>query len=239
MAVAPKDNAQQRIYSTLFDAIRKGRYQPGARISIRSAAGELGTSVTPVREALLKLEALGAVKSVAGRSLYIPERNDPEVGRIYRARIQLEGQATAEAAVRIGKVEIGRLRRLDAAAGVAYAANDLRELLALNEELHFLIYAASGNDTLLDLIDLLWLRSGPLLPLVYSFYRVGRVHFNANGSRNYAHSDLIDSLERGDGERARELVGADIMAGLNAYRAMTVDVQSTIAELTKTLREPV
>lgn len=226
-----KDNAHQRVAASLFDSIRKGRFAPGARVSARALSAELGTSITPVREVLLKLEALGAVRGGIGGALHIPIRAADEIQQIYSARIALEGTAAAEAAGRIDERELDELRRLDAATFAAQSANDLRAMLALNEELHFRIYAAARNDTLLDLINLLWLRCGPLLPHVYGFYKVARDQFS--GEVDHRHSALIAALERRDAAAARQLIAEDIGTGLAVYRALTVDLEATIAELTQ------
>ena len=49
------DNLSNTVYATLCDALIKGQFQPGDRLKIREIAEKLGTSVTPVRDAILRL----------------------------------------------------------------------------------------------------------------------------------------------------------------------------------------
>ena len=48
------DNLGSTVYQLLCKALIQGRLQPGARLKIRELAEQLGTSVTPVRDAILK-----------------------------------------------------------------------------------------------------------------------------------------------------------------------------------------
>src|SRR5687767_9318198 len=54
------------------EALMSGRFQPGERLNISALASALGTSATPVREALSHLAAEGAVELVPGRSVRVP-----------------------------------------------------------------------------------------------------------------------------------------------------------------------
>src|SRR5690606_41229685 len=46
-----KNNLSDQAYEALKQALLSGRFQPGERIVLRDVAGELGISLTPVREA--------------------------------------------------------------------------------------------------------------------------------------------------------------------------------------------
>lgn len=235
MNLQSKGNAQERVSLTLFQSIRQGKYPPGMRISARAVAAELGVSVTPVREALIKLEALGAVVSSAGGSPHIPQHSRSEILQLYTTRITLEGQAAAEAAEHITSRELDDLCRVAEAARKAYMEFDLRRILELNEEFHFAIYAAARNRILFDIIGLLWLRSGPLLPTVYAFDKVGRQQFSVANTvdREDNHATLLASLEARDREGARTAMSRDIQTGVSVYQALKFDMEQTIAELTK------
>lgn len=105
---------------------------------------------------------------------------------------------------------------------------DLREILALNEEFHFNVYRAAGNTALFGIINMLWLRCGPLLPHVYGFYKAVRSQPKTWIRCEDHHNALIENLERGETDRARAIIAEGIRAGLNAYRAVSIDLQVTI-----------
>lgn len=56
------------VYERLLDALHHGRLQPGQRVSDKVLARQLGVSRTPVRESLLRLQAIGVVETDPGRS---------------------------------------------------------------------------------------------------------------------------------------------------------------------------
>ncbi|OPH17657.1 GntR family transcriptional regulator, partial [Azospirillum brasilense] len=49
------DNLGGTIYQKLCEALMKGAFKPNDRLKIRDLADRLGTSVTPVRDAILRL----------------------------------------------------------------------------------------------------------------------------------------------------------------------------------------
>ncbi len=49
------ENLSRTVYLALCDAITKGQFRSGDRPKIRDIAAKLGTSVTPVRDAILRL----------------------------------------------------------------------------------------------------------------------------------------------------------------------------------------
>ena len=55
MAKIESGSLSARIYSELRRALIAGDYSPGERLKMQDLAVELGTSVTPVREACLRL----------------------------------------------------------------------------------------------------------------------------------------------------------------------------------------
>src|SRR5256886_15482523 len=61
------ESLTQIVYQTLRDAIISKRLPPGERVSEASLARQLRVSKTPVREALLRLQAIGLVEAAGGR----------------------------------------------------------------------------------------------------------------------------------------------------------------------------
>ena len=49
------ENLSSSVYAALCDALMKGHFQPGDRLKIRELAEQFGTSVTPVRDAIIRL----------------------------------------------------------------------------------------------------------------------------------------------------------------------------------------
>src|SRR5258708_10506086 len=72
LAMAPKAPAdtslRSQVYDSLLDALTAGRFTPGQKLSFRFIAGTLGVSLTPVREAIRRLVAEGALEMRPNRS---------------------------------------------------------------------------------------------------------------------------------------------------------------------------
>src|SRR5687767_14976592 len=67
-----RENLSSHVERGIWRAFKAGRFQPGERLNISALASALGTSATPVREALSHLAAEGAVELVPGRSVRVP-----------------------------------------------------------------------------------------------------------------------------------------------------------------------
>ena len=67
--IAPIDQSSLResAYKALRDTFTRGEFAPGDVLSLRRLADQLGTSITPVREAVRRLVAEGAL--IVGRAL--------------------------------------------------------------------------------------------------------------------------------------------------------------------------
>ena len=55
------DNLQEQLYQRIREGLLAGRFQPGQALKIRDLAAEWGTSPMPVRAALQRLVAEGAL----------------------------------------------------------------------------------------------------------------------------------------------------------------------------------
>src|SRR2546425_10001528 len=80
--------------------ILQGKLTPGQWLRQERLAAELGTSYTPIREALKQLQAEGMVEHVPYRGVRVVQFSPQDVLDIYGMRSVLEGQAAAGAAGR-------------------------------------------------------------------------------------------------------------------------------------------
>ncbi|MFT6121105.1 MAG: DNA-binding GntR family transcriptional regulator [Yoonia sp.] len=158
--------AQAQVYLRLREALISGYFRPGEEISLRRAAAVLGTSVTPVREALRQLESDGGLEVFGGnRVLRVPILTPEQVRDIRDIRIQLEGFAAAKA---IDAITPSQLRLIANASAIMQRAVDTRDAdlyLENNWRFHSLIYQATDRPVLMNAIEGMWLRIGPLIRL--------------------------------------------------------------------------
>lgn len=132
-----------------------GTVRPGQRLSHRALAKDLGLSRSPVREALLALEAEGLIEHRPQSGAYLREVSPRELEELYDMREVIEPYAASRAAAAADAPQRARLRRscadfaaiaarADLAAWLTAAENRQR-LSALDREFHATILEASGN----------------------------------------------------------------------------------------------
>lgn len=197
-----RDTLQERIYRQVSDLILNGEIAPGELVTIQSLAALFGVSTMPVREALKRLAAAGALTLVTGRSMGIPRLSLDRLTDLRRVRLEVEGLAAEWAARNIEATELAQLRQLCEGLDQAVAKGDTKGFLRANRGFHFTVYQAARSPTLVALIETLWLQISPYFNLLH-------------GSGNYVsantqHRALLDALRARDGAAARAALRADI-----------------------------
>ncbi|MFO1069637.1 MAG: GntR family transcriptional regulator [Geminicoccaceae bacterium] len=199
-----RETVQDRVYREIREMILDGAIEPGRSVTIQSLADAFGTSAMPVREALHRLVAEKALTVVAGRSVGIPPLSAARLGDLRRVRQEIEGLATEWATPRITAADLARMAELIEVMEGASAARDAAAFVPANREFHFRIYRAAASETLLAMIESLWLQIGPYIDLMRT--PEGLVVANSR------HRAILQALRDGDAARARQAVGDDIGA---------------------------
>lgn len=201
---------RQMVVEKVRQAITQGRLTPGQKLVYADLAREINVSVTPVREAMKTLEALGLVTIRPYRTAYVSYLTADEIKQIYGLRKLLEGLATRSAAERTSREELSHLRRVletkDREINVLTGSNDdtarsnaVVSLQRLHDEFHMSLYAASGNKYLYHLIGLLRSHLSTYFPVInrYSISRVNearREHLNILTACEQRNPELAESL---------------------------------------------
>lgn len=166
LALDEGTTTQAQVYLRLRDALISGYFRPGEEISLRRASAALGTSVTPIREALRQLESDGALEVFGGnRVLRVPVLSEAELIDIRDIRINLESFAAAESLGGIGSAQMRLISNACAVMQRAADNGDADLYLESNWRFHSLIYRAAGRPVLMGVIERMWLRVGPLIRL--------------------------------------------------------------------------
>lgn len=136
-------------------AILEGRIEPGSVLREEQLARELGTSRTPVREALIELRNEGLVEAHATRRAVVRSYDAAELHDIYALRAALEAYAGRLAAERATPAQV---RELEASSDrfheLAGQGDDLvSELVSENLVFHGVIADATGVPRLKKMID--------------------------------------------------------------------------------------
>lgn len=197
------------VYRELRQRLITGKLAPGMALSTRGLALQLGVSQMPVRDALSRLAAEGAVAIRSKRRIIVPVMTSERLDEVLRCRLLLEPEAAVQALPRIDAEAVGRLRDIDAALDAALERGDINGYMENNFRFHFAIYRAGGESILSRMIEMLWLQFGPMMREVYG--RVGALHVVDQ------HVRAIDAIERGDAAGLRDAIAGDIGDGVTLF----------------------
>ncbi len=207
--ISPVDGGTlgQRVYSQLRDFLMVGGVAPGEKITLRQLTSAFGTSLMPVREAVQRLAAEGALEALPNRAIRVPIMTRARVGEILRVRLLLEGLAVEEAAKRIQPDAIRHLEALNDAMNADIQTHDeSRRLFQANKEFHFTIYRAAEMPVLLDVIENMWLRVGPFLHFALGVRaREATIQYVPD-----CHARLIRAMIERDGAAGRDALTGDL-----------------------------
>ncbi len=192
---------ERQVYRSLRKGLMRGLIAPDTVLTGRSLAQHMGLSVQPVRDALKRLEADGAIIGRPQSGFHLPAMTAAEYWESIEIRTRLEGLAGRLAAAQATPALVARLTALNQAMrGLA----DPRAYLAANFAFHFAIYEIAQRATLLSLIENFWVRIGPVL------------HHHPNTGATEAafakHARIIAALAAGDGAGAEQAIVDDLVS---------------------------
>ncbi|MES2820252.1 MAG: GntR family transcriptional regulator [Pseudomonadota bacterium] len=197
------DNLQDQLYQRIREGLLAGRYQPGERLKIRDLAAAWGTSPMPVRAALQRLVAEGALEAEPQRSVRVPHMTRERFQQLLSVRQALEGLAVETAARRIDAAGLQLLQGCIERMEVALERRDVQAYLSDNSLFHLSLYQACGNPLLLRMIENLWLQVGPFFNRLFT-------EADLSLRLNDFHEDTVRALRAGDGKAARAAMEQDL-----------------------------
>ncbi len=203
--------AHEQVYRNLRAQILFGELEPGQAVTIQGLTEQMGAGMTPVREALRRLTAEGALEFRGNRRICVPVLTAAAVEELTVARRALEPELARMAVARIKPPRIATLRETDRRLDRAIARGDVRGYLEENHRFHAELNRTAEAPILNALVEGLWLRFGPSLRVVCGLF----------GTRNLPdmHKDLLTALETGDSEAAARAMEGDVVQGMSQIRA--------------------
>lgn len=139
---------RHQIVSQIRQAILDGSLRPGERVVERTLAGQIGASVTAVREAVIQLEAEGLITKRSNTTTNITSLTDDEIAQTFAVRNTLERLAVIEAAQRATPADLRQLQTLHEAARDAAIRKDPQSYVQRDFAWHEALWSACGNGVL-------------------------------------------------------------------------------------------
>ena len=202
--------AHETVYRRLRDLILFGELAPGQPVTIQGIAEMLGAGVTPVREAIRRLTAEGALEFQGNRRVCVPQLTVDNVKELIFARQAIEPKLAHLATERAALSDINTLSEIDTRLDTAIGNGDVKAYLELNYRFHTAIYTLAEAPILQAIADGLWLRFGPSLRVV-----CGRL-----GTQNLPdqHKEALAAMRIGDANATARAMKDDVIQGMEQVR---------------------
>jgi DNA-binding GntR family transcriptional regulator len=146
-------NLSERAYFRIKKMISDYRFSPGSRLNVEQLARDLGTSRTPIWEAVRRLEQEGLAKNIPNRGVFLVELTREAAIELYTVREVLEGMAARLAVHRISDKALEKMEKMLQAQEKIVAEEDLVAYSKSDFEFHAIIYAACGNAILREMLE--------------------------------------------------------------------------------------
>ena len=196
----------ETVYGEIRRRILNGILKPSEPLNQEALAPELGVSVTPVREAIRRLEAEGLVQFQAHKLAIITPLTHGELSEIYDVRLKLDPYAASLATQAANDDDLDEIERL---AEAPSRTNQL-EQMRLNHSFHRAIYMRSGNSTLTEILDRLWERTDRYRVTLFTrdaeLLAATREHIEIAQAMRLRQPDLVAILVQAHVARAQALM---------------------------------
>lgn len=186
-------NKTEKAYEFILDRIISGKYEPLSPIYDSEIQKEIGSSRTPVREALLKLRDQGFVYIYSNKVTLVSEMSLDLINEMYEARVVSEGEIYVDAARRIDRALMEQLRD-QFVNPPAFANEEAKRLyyVELDDRLHESLIGAASNRFIKRMLDTVYKHNRRLRRFINELISIDE------------HVELIDAVLAGDPDRIRK-----------------------------------
>jgi DNA-binding GntR family transcriptional regulator len=144
---------REQVYKNLKTSILNQSLPPGKRLVEERLAEELGTSRTPVREAIQKLEKEGLIHKLSKGGYAVSAITDEDIDEVFGIRGILEGYAAYLATTRVTDEDIRSLEEIVSKEEQCLKKGELEECIRLNTEFHDRLYRIAQSAKLYSIIN--------------------------------------------------------------------------------------
>ncbi len=203
-------NLASQIYNSLREQLISSALQPGQRLKIREIAQAMGTSDTPVREALIQLVRDRGLEMKEGYYIRVRQLTLAEYVELRDIRLVLEPLAAERALPFIDDAALAEITESHRLLCIAERTQDYRTALRHNFEFHFGIYRRARMPQLTELLDRIWVQVGPMLNFLYP-------HGHPTYDAEHQHENILRGLQTRDAGVLRTAIQKDLVEGGRAF----------------------
>ncbi|UGY17686.1 GntR family transcriptional regulator [Bradyrhizobium septentrionale] len=202
-----KESVGQQAYGAIRNSLMRSRLKPGQKLVARQVADELGISVTPVRESLLRLVSEHALTLDERGTVVVPVLSLEQCIEIRDLRMLLEGEGAARAAKLVTDADIDELQSVHNRYVETETEQNFSAALAENENFHFGVCRLARSPALFGVVENLWMQFGPTLSYLYDSQS------RPFHGQKHGHVRIMEALRKRDPELARKAMSQDILIG--------------------------
>ena len=195
----------EQVYRRLREKILYGELRPGQAVTIYGLVDELDVGMTPVREAIRRLTAEGALVFQGNRRVCLPEISQRDFEDIAFVRRSIEPKLAVMAAAKATPKIIDEMRAVDDKLNIAISQGNVRDYMLYNHQFHFTLYMLAESELLLSMVSSLWLRYGPLYRVISGKWGTAQLADR--------HDETLAALAARDFEGVGEAILADMEQG--------------------------
>ncbi|MFF4779236.1 GntR family transcriptional regulator [Microtetraspora fusca] len=155
-AVQPPLSRADCVQSVLREEILSGALPPGTPILQDEVSNRLGVSVTPVHEALRRLESLELIDYKIHGGATVVQLSQSEIEELYALRDTVEGLAAGLAAEDIDEKALDRLRAIHQEMKDALLVHDAQALASASRRFHAAVAEVGGRRIVVRHLGLIW-----------------------------------------------------------------------------------
>lgn len=199
--------AAARAYSAIRDMIAVGTLRAGQPLRESALAAAIGTSRTPVREALRRLAAEGIVEVQPNRGAQLVAVSEQDLAHIFDLRALLEPYAARLAVPNLTAADLDELDRLACAIAAAATCGEsgLDDVSRYNKEFHGLLLRRCGNPLLVEALAIVV--RDPLVQRTFHRYSAEQIRRSINH-----HKEIAAAVRAGDPDWAESVMRAHLRA---------------------------
>jgi DNA-binding GntR family transcriptional regulator len=199
--IAPRPQLSDDVSNYVRDLIVSGQVRAGEFLRLETLAAQLGTSVTPVREALVSLRGDGFVILQPRRGFMVAPFTKGDILDIYQVQAYLAGELAARACAALSSDELAELRDLQGQLSAAHERGEAEAVEQLNHEFHRAINVAAHAPKLSQFLATATRYS----PRLFFAKIAGWTQASADD-----HEAILAAFADGDPERARQAMSRHV-----------------------------
>ncbi len=189
-----KQRLSNQVYDIVKEMIANHRFEPGTRLNVEQIAKEVGASRTPVWEAVHRLIQEGLLENIPNRGVFMVSLTPVTARELYTVREVLEGLAARLAIENTDERLIRKMTKILKEQDKVIRRGDLVGYSKSDFDFHALVYEASGNRTLQEMLEEIKNKMRPI-----------SMHIQPILSELYAdHLKILEAFKDRDREKAEK-----------------------------------